>query len=113
LVQASKSLRLIGGRYGPPVRSMAVRTGPALNDADPVRIVLVERKQTLLGSEAYLFWPHDMHLPISSHASPKVLRRALVVLKEVCSAREHTSLRTHSLIDAYPWAYCGSKTSKS
>jgi hypothetical protein len=33
------------------VRSRAVRTGPALNDADPVRIVLLERKQRLLGSD--------------------------------------------------------------
>jgi hypothetical protein len=30
-----------------------------------------------LGSEAYPFWPHDWHLPLISHASPKILRRAL------------------------------------
>src|SRR5215217_7879411 len=40
----------MGGRYGPPVRSRTVRTGASLNDADPVRVVLVERKQRLLGS---------------------------------------------------------------
>lgn len=47
----SESLRLVGGRNGPPVLSSAVRTGTSLNDADPVRIVLVERKQRLLGSD--------------------------------------------------------------
>jgi hypothetical protein len=41
----------VGGRNGLPVRSRAVRTEPALNDADPVRIVLVERKQRLRGSD--------------------------------------------------------------
>ena len=36
--------------YG-PVRSWSIRTGASLNDADPVRIVLLERKQRLLGSD--------------------------------------------------------------
>jgi hypothetical protein len=43
-------LRLVSVRFG-TVRSWTVRTGASLNDADPVRILVLERKQRLLGSD--------------------------------------------------------------